>query len=65
MKHRCEQCGREGTREFTTVGGFWRKIDPRDNEPAWIPFVTVCANKNACQKRWPRPTDDHLDRLYA
>lgn len=44
MKHRCEQCGREGTREFTTLGGFWAKLLPQDNEVTWVPFVTVCAN---------------------
>jgi len=55
MTHRCEQCGREGSREFKTLGGFWSWVA---NEQVWVPFVTVCANENACRKRWPRETED-------
>jgi len=39
----CEQCGRIGKR------GFKNHIDPS---------ITVCANKNACRKRWPKPARD-------
>jgi len=39
----CEQCGRVGKR------GFKNLIDPS---------ITVCANKNACRKRWPKPVRD-------
>ena len=39
----CEQCGRIGKR------GFKNLIDPA---------ITVCANKNACRKRWPKPARD-------
>jgi hypothetical protein len=62
----CAQCGREGTREFTTVGGFWdHAMFPEDNEPVWVPFITVCANRDACRKRWPRETEDALDARLA
>ena len=40
---RCDQCGRVGKR------GFKNLIDPS---------ITVCANKNACRKRWPKPVQD-------
>ncbi|MFD4547224.1 DNA translocase FtsK [Streptomyces sp. NPDC058466] len=39
----CEQCGRIGKR------GFKNFIDPS---------ITVCANKAACRKRWPKPARD-------
>ena len=39
----CEQCRRIGKR------GFKNFIDPS---------ITVCANKNACRKRWPTPARD-------
>lgn len=39
----CEQCGRVGKR------GFKNLIDPS---------ITLCANKNACRKRWPKPACD-------
>jgi hypothetical protein len=39
----CEQCGRIGKR------GFKNHIDPA---------ITVCTNKNACRKRWPKPARD-------
>ena len=58
MRSRCEQCGREGTREFTTIGGYWdSSLFPEDNEPTWVPFTTICANREACRKRCPR-TDE-------
>jgi hypothetical protein len=39
----CEQCGRIGTRGFTLypATAVWRQI-------------VVCANVNACRKRWPK-----------
>ncbi|WP_060887645.1 DNA translocase FtsK [Streptomyces caniscabiei] len=39
----CEQCGRIGKR------GFRNFIDPS---------ITVCSNKAACRKRWPKPATD-------
>jgi len=39
----CDQCGRIGKR------GFKNLIDPS---------ITVCANKSACRKRWPKPVQD-------
>ena len=41
----CEQCGRIGKRGFQTLA--------RDDIS-----VTVCANKTACRKRWPKPASD-------
>lgn len=42
LEHRCAQCGREGERGF--------KIIPSDDGRPYV----VCANANACRKRWPR-----------
>jgi hypothetical protein len=41
---RCAQCGRIGIRQFRTYSG--------------KPSLTVCSNKTACRKRWPRPPID-------
>jgi hypothetical protein len=43
-EQRCEQCGRVGTRGFKTI-------------PAteYTTPITVCANGNACRKRWQPP----------
>jgi hypothetical protein len=43
---RCEQCGREGTRFFTTLAA-----------PGVAP-ITVCTAKAACRKRRPKPPRD-------
>lgn len=40
----CEQCGRIGRRGFKTLADDEHGIS-----------ITVCANKNACRKRWPKP----------
>ena len=58
---RCEQCGREGTRDFKVLGGFWDQV-PGDNEPFWVSFITVCASTSACRKRWPN-RDTELEAL--
>lgn len=44
----CAQCGRTGTRAFTTY------------PPAGVGDrpLTVCSNKRACRKRWPKPVTD-------
>jgi hypothetical protein len=66
MKHLCEQCGREGTREFTAIGGYWdSSMFLEDSEPVWVPFITVCANTVACRRRWPRETEDALEARLA
>ncbi|MFF4090363.1 DNA translocase FtsK [Streptomyces nigra] len=44
---RCEQCGRVGRRGFQTLA----------NEEQDVP-ITVCANKVACRRRWPKPSRD-------
>jgi hypothetical protein len=44
---RCSQCGRLGTRGFRTLTNTEHRIN-----------ITVCANKNACRKRWPKPARD-------
>lgn len=44
---RCAQCGRLGVRGFQTI----------TNEEHHI-RITLCANKNACRKRWPKPKRD-------
>lgn len=44
---RCEQCGRIGKRGFRTLAAEERDIR-----------ITVCANKSACRKRWPKPARD-------
>jgi hypothetical protein len=44
---RCSQCGRNGTHGFTTLANEEHQIS-----------ITVCANKNACRKRWPKPARD-------
>ncbi len=41
----CEQCGRIGKRGYRTLA----------NEHG---SITVCANKIACRKRWPKPARD-------
>jgi hypothetical protein len=41
----CEQCGRIGKRGF-------RDLIPENGS------LTVCANKSACRKRWPKPVRD-------
>jgi hypothetical protein len=46
-RRRCEQCGREGVRGFRRLGGF-------DTPHGYAPPLTVCANGNACRKRWPK-----------
>ncbi|MGW8703296.1 DNA translocase FtsK [Streptomyces eurythermus] len=43
----CEQCARVGRRGFRTLTNDEHGIS-----------VTVCANKNACRKRWPKPPID-------
>ncbi|MBM4819809.1 MULTISPECIES: DNA translocase FtsK [Streptomyces] len=44
----CQQCGRIGRRGF--------RVYPSSDFGA--PPITVCANKNACRKRWPKPLRD-------
>jgi hypothetical protein len=44
---RCEQCGRIGKRGYQTLGDDDHGIR-----------ITVCANKAACRKRWPKPARD-------
>jgi len=44
---RCSQCGRSGTRGFTTLTNDKHRIR-----------ITVCSNRNACRKRWPKPPRD-------
>jgi len=44
---RCEQCGRRGTHGFTTLTTDEHRIS-----------ITVCSNKAACRKRWPKPAID-------
>lgn len=44
---RCSQCGRSGTRGFRTLTSVEQRIS-----------ITVCANTNACRKRWPKPRRD-------
>jgi hypothetical protein len=44
---RCSQCGRLGIRGFQTLTNEEHRIS-----------ITVCANKNACRKRWPKPPRD-------
>ncbi|WP_405769230.1 hypothetical protein OG539_32660 [Actinacidiphila glaucinigra] len=41
---RCSQCGRSGTRGFRVLANDEHHIR-----------ITVCANKTACRKRWPKP----------
>ena len=48
----CSQCGRTGTRGFTTLTAKDVLIDG-----GGLPIV-ICANKTACMKRWPRPARD-------
>ncbi|MYS16591.1 DNA translocase FtsK [Streptomyces sp. SID4982] len=43
----CEQCGRIGRRGFRTLADDEHRIS-----------ITVCANKSACRKRWPKPARD-------
>lgn len=56
----CAQCGREGVRGF-------RVIPPTIHEPtgSLLGPMVVCANENACRKRWPKVNDDELERMYA
>ncbi|WP_037825074.1 MULTISPECIES: DNA translocase FtsK [unclassified Streptomyces] len=42
----CDQCGRIGKRSFTVL------------EAPEIAPITVCTNKAACRKRWPKPPTD-------
>lgn len=50
---RCHQCGRTGTRGFTTAPAATVDYIP-DIEPFEVgPFVE-CASKAACRKRWPK-----------
>lgn len=44
---RCEQCGRSGARGFKTLTADEHGIS-----------ITVCSNKTACRKRWPKPPRD-------
>lgn len=44
----CDQCGRTGTRQFRTL----------DMSHIGAPDMVLCTNKNACRRRWPRPTRD-------
>ncbi|MFG2412326.1 hypothetical protein [Streptomyces goshikiensis] len=43
---RCDQCGRLGIRSFKALA-----------VPGMKP-ITLCANKAACRKRWPKPATD-------
>lgn len=45
---RCEQCGRVGTRDFKTYGGF------TDERWGYIEPITVCGATKACRRRWPK-----------
>jgi hypothetical protein len=47
QQQRCEQCGRTGTRGFRTLTNDEHRIR-----------ITVCSNKTACRKRWPRQLRD-------
>ncbi|MFF7147536.1 hypothetical protein ACFZAO_05615 [Streptomyces griseoaurantiacus] len=47
--HRCEQCGRTGTRGFRTL------TDDEHNVR-----ITVCTAKTACRKRWPKQARDDV-----
>lgn len=49
---RCEQCGREGTRGFTV----WPEtpVTLGDGAVQIIPEFTMCSNKSACRRRWPK-----------
>jgi hypothetical protein len=52
----CQQCGRTGTRGFKV-----RPAGPVDTALGVIdlPEYTECANRHACQRRWPKtPKDD-------
>jgi hypothetical protein len=59
-KQRCEQCGRVGTRGFKTVGGEY-EFEGRLVGQSY----TVCASTQACRRRWPKRSEDELDRLLA
>ena len=53
LRKRCEQCGRDGKRGFRIIApariGSYQATRP----------IVVCANPNACRKRWPKAgTDD-------
>ena len=56
----CAQCGRVGTRGFKTLGPTY--IEHLDYT---VPAITICANERACMKRWPKPTDDQMERMYV
>ncbi|WP_171117854.1 DNA translocase FtsK [Streptomyces sp. Z423-1] len=43
----CEQCGRIGKRGYRTLSNDEHGIS-----------ITVCSNKAACRKRWPKPARD-------
>lgn len=55
-KQRCEQCGRVGVRGFRTYPD--EDVFHGDQLVAAAHCRTECANKNACRKRWPKPTRD-------
>ncbi|CAM5249846.1 hypothetical protein SGLAM104S_01599 [Streptomyces glaucescens] len=44
---RCEQCSRIGKRGFKTLASEEHDVQ-----------ITVCSNRAACRKRWPRPARD-------
>lgn len=48
-KMRCQQCGRVGVRGFTRL--------PSEAADSFPPII-VCANKDACRKRWPKLAGD-------
>lgn len=53
---RCEQCGREGTRGFTTIpAGVY--AHPTYG-PIEYPAITVCTGKIACRRRWPHRAEE-------
>lgn len=45
-KRQCAQCGRTGTRQFTEIAA-----------TEYTAAITVCANRDACRRRWPKPVD--------
>lgn len=55
MARHCEQCGRTGTRGFTTIPGVTL---PHPTLNLATDPITICANKNACRKRWPKRPDE-------
>jgi hypothetical protein len=54
----CQQCGRVGTRGFTTIPAQTVNV-PAAGGPVDLPEFTECANRAACARRWPKhPKDD-------